>query len=218
MMTSASEVWKDIPGFTGFYKSSNFGNIKSLDRQFIGRNGRKQSIKRSIKAQWVDRDGYLITRLSFKGSTKLYKVHRLILMSFKPHLCQEILQVNHKDGRKKHNYIHNLEWCSPGYNNKHAVDTGLRKIRYGSDSHLSRYTDSDVQAIIKLLQGDNNYKHIEEKVGMSRSQISNINLGKRWRELSERFVKSYPISKIKHVNQYGGKPREEIKLQKTPKL
>lgn len=31
------EVWKDIPGYEGFYQMSDLGNIRSLDRLVSGK-------------------------------------------------------------------------------------------------------------------------------------------------------------------------------------
>lgn len=36
------EIWKDIKGYEGLYQISSFGNVKSLDRYIINKNGDKQ--------------------------------------------------------------------------------------------------------------------------------------------------------------------------------
>jgi len=43
-----SEVWKDIKGYEGLYQVSNQGLVKSLERIFIDKIGRRQHIKERI--------------------------------------------------------------------------------------------------------------------------------------------------------------------------
>ena len=32
------EEWRDIEGYDGMYQVSNYGRVRSLDRQYVGRN------------------------------------------------------------------------------------------------------------------------------------------------------------------------------------
>lgn len=34
------EIWKDIKGFEGLYQVSNLGNVKSLNRDIMDKNGK----------------------------------------------------------------------------------------------------------------------------------------------------------------------------------
>lgn len=38
------EVWKDIRGYENLYQVSNFGNVRSLDRNIMRKNGEKLTI------------------------------------------------------------------------------------------------------------------------------------------------------------------------------
>ena len=53
-------------------------------------------------------------------------------------------QINHINGKKDVNVVTNLEWCTNSENQKHAIVTGLRKLRYGKDNACS----------VKVLQYD----------------------------------------------------------------
>lgn len=49
-MEIKKEIWKDIPGFEGSYKASNFGTIKSLPRiTYREQNGRRIPIRKEGK-------------------------------------------------------------------------------------------------------------------------------------------------------------------------
>ena len=30
-----NEIWKDVPGYDGYYQVSNYGHVKSLSRQIV---------------------------------------------------------------------------------------------------------------------------------------------------------------------------------------
>lgn len=48
------EVWKDIKGYEKLYQVSNLGRVKSLSKQIIRRNGRKQTFKeKNIKTGYI---------------------------------------------------------------------------------------------------------------------------------------------------------------------
>lgn len=66
------------------------------------------------------RKGYCLVKLSNKGKSKEYKVHRLVAIAFidnpNHYDC-----INHKDEIKTNNYVDNLEWCDHQYNNTYGT-------------------------------------------------------------------------------------------------
>lgn len=76
------EIWKDIKGYEGFYQVSNCGNVRSVDREIIQKNGRKRFFKGELKSFAKDKDGYLIVCLNKQGKQNNFKVHRLVGEAF----------------------------------------------------------------------------------------------------------------------------------------
>lgn len=120
------EIWRDIKGYEGHYKVSNFGNIRVEARVFTDSIGRTHNVKQKPIKKGIDTCGYEQVILSKNGSRKSYKVHRLVILAFlgadSTRTC-----VNHKNGVKTDNNITNLEWCTHGENNRHAYRNKLRK-------------------------------------------------------------------------------------------
>lgn len=109
--TEAVEEWRDIPGYVGLYKVSNFGNVKTIKRQ-----GTDDRILKLTKA----RNGYLNIALCKDGTYKRFGVHRLVAMAFLDN-PGALPCVNHKDENKENNVLSNLEWCSHQYNNNYGT-------------------------------------------------------------------------------------------------
>jgi len=105
------EVWKDIPGYEGFYQASNFGRIRSVEHYDKLNRLRKATIRKQQK----DNGGYLFVIFSKNGEKKQINTHRIIAMTFilNPN---NLPQVNHKDENKTNNCVENLEWCNSKYN------------------------------------------------------------------------------------------------------
>ena len=60
----ASEVWKDVPGFEGYYQASNMGRVKSLVRK-----GRKSEV---ILKGSPNNIGYMLVQLRNEEVKDLY--------------------------------------------------------------------------------------------------------------------------------------------------
>lgn len=87
---------------------------------------------------------------------KIYMLHRLIAEVW----CDNpngYKIVNHKDGNKGNNTPSNLEWCTSSQNNKHAFDTGLKKVgirqKYLAFKNSKTYDDDQINAW-QILQAD----------------------------------------------------------------
>lgn len=108
------EVWRDIPGYEGYYQASNLGNIKSLPKKY-------KPLGRILKPQ--QRNNYLIVSLSRDGKSKSQSVHRIIMKTFKG---ESNLTVNHIDGNKHNNKLENLEYCTPRDNSRHVFISKIK--------------------------------------------------------------------------------------------
>ena len=105
------EQWKIIKDFPN-YQVSSCGRIKN-----------KKGI---IMKPDNSNDGYLNIKLFNNGKRKGFRVHRLVAQTFIPN-PNNYPHINHRNGIKTDNKICNLEWCTPLENNRHALQTGLRK-------------------------------------------------------------------------------------------
>jgi hypothetical protein len=61
-----TEIWKDIPGYEGWYQVSNMGNIKSLSREVLRNGEYPMKIKEKILKFWEDKNNQK-TLLSLLG-------------------------------------------------------------------------------------------------------------------------------------------------------
>ena len=118
------EIWRDVPGYEGYYQASNLGRIKSLERIVKHNCGGPKKLKERVLKGYVNRYGYVIISLCKKGRSKSHSVHRLIISAF---IGESNLQVNHIDGVKTNNNIENLEYVTLQENISHAVKIGLIK-------------------------------------------------------------------------------------------
>lgn len=72
-----------------------------------------------------------------RGSTSTYKLHRLLMMAFKPSPEMRRLEVDHIDGNKENNCLDNLEWVTTEENGRRARENGLHRRTLTDDQiHL----------------------------------------------------------------------------------
>lgn len=108
-------IWKDIPGYEGFYQVSDCGQVKSCER-FIKGPRVDQRLKERILKPGLDTSGYHHVALCKDGKRKAYKVHRLVALAFLD--GDNTLTVNHIDECKTNNHVSNLEYLTQADNNR----------------------------------------------------------------------------------------------------
>lgn len=106
---------KDIKNYEGLYAITSCGKVWSYRNQ------------RFLKPETTER-GYLRVALCRDGTTKHYKIHRLVAEAYIPN-PEGKPQVNHIDEVKTNNYVNNLEWATAKENNNH----GTRSERSGKN-------------------------------------------------------------------------------------
>lgn len=115
------EEWRAVKGFEGAYEISNLGNLRSIDRNSLGKRYFGKLISNA-----QDRGGYLVNILSYEGKRQTVRRHRLVAEAFIPN-AERKPEVNHIDGDKTNNQVSNLEWATHRENTDHAWITGLTK-------------------------------------------------------------------------------------------
>ena len=107
------ETWKDVKGFEGLYRVSNFGRVLSLNYRNCGYSKLLTPKCNNSKRLWVE--------LSKNNVKKQFLIHRLVAIAFIPN-PNEYPQINHIDENPQNNRVDNLEWCTQEYNIKYYLE------------------------------------------------------------------------------------------------
>lgn len=177
------ELWKPILGYENEYHISNFGNVKSLQRVFTRKDGKKLTIKEKILTPSMDKKGYpRITLCNINKKQITPKVHRLVAEHFIEN-PNNYTQVNHIDGNKQNNNITNLEWCTVLQNNVHAKENNLLNALKGEQHKMSKLNEKDIIIIRDLRKSGILLKDICKLFNVNERTISSICLNKSWKHL-----------------------------------
>lgn len=182
MNTPELEVWKDIPGYEGFYRISNHGRVLALAKMIPSGKGysfKKQYPEKFLKPSFHQAgSGYYEVHLLKRAR---FYIHRLVAQAFIPN-PNNYPYINHKDGNGLNNRVDNLEWCTAAMNTRHAIrelgkvwgkNTQKKTINVSTgityESVLSAYNSSDKtvkyshfsQMVGGYLKNTTNFKTIE---------------------------------------------------------
>lgn len=108
-----SEVWKDVVGWEGLYKVSNFGNVLSIRRN-------------KLLTPYIDHNGYIKVVLSLNGQSHK-AVHRLMAEAFIPNPDNKPY-IDHINTIRGDNRLENLRWVTSKENNNNPISIENSKL------------------------------------------------------------------------------------------
>lgn len=112
-----------MPSLEGFYQASDQGRIRSVDRQFVNRAGVTVSFRGKIRAQKLNRHGYMSVNIACAGVTTTPRVHQLVAAAFLGEKPLGLV-VCHNDGVATNNSVGNLRYDTQSRNIKDKARHG----------------------------------------------------------------------------------------------
>lgn len=173
------ETWASVPSFVGYYDISNFGRVKSLERQVVAINHHSlRTIGEKIIKHWVNVENkYPYVSLSKDGVKHNETIHTLIARCFIPNPLN-LPEVNHKNGNRSDFSIPNLEWNTTSENAIHKFKVLGYQYPQGDDNKLSK--------VIIMIHPDGTEEKIKGITEVARrlgskysASVSNVLRGKR---------------------------------------
>jgi hypothetical protein len=156
------EEWRDVVGFEGLYKVSNFGRIQTVKTGKIKEQTISKSDNRPYLSLWKN------------NKIKVCRPHKLVMEAFVS-LRPEGLECCHNDGNPQNNHWSNLRWDTPKNNHADKVKHGT--TNRGEQCGTAKLTLEQVRAI---RQDTRLQRIIAAEYGVKDNTISRIKSFKRW--------------------------------------
>lgn len=130
----SKEIWKDVLGYEGYYKASNLGRIKSLDRFAKNKLGIRNHFRKG-RILSLGGDRYSVVTLIVDGAVKYMSAHRVIFEAFNG---KTYLQIDHINNDIRDNRLCNLQALSSHDNNIKAKGRKFKTSKYPGVSIYTR--------------------------------------------------------------------------------
>ena len=173
------ENWKDIKGYEGFYQISDYGNVRSLERDVYCQDGTfHHHVEEKILVSCVNGRGYANVNLYKNGKRKNILIHRLVALAFIPNPENKPM-INHKDENPLNNCVDNLEWCTASYNNIYG--TRIERQRQTLKDSCKSGKIKQVKKVFceELNKTFVHAKSAQEELGINGNSIRQVCRGKR---------------------------------------
>ena len=138
------EVFKDVPDYEGSYQVSDFGRVKSLERDvFIKRYSIFRTIKEIILKPPLGGNGYYTVALYKDSKQKTFRISTLVAMAFLDHKPDgHKVIVDHKDNIRTNDHKSNLQLITNRKNTSKDRFRGNYTSKYvgvGWDKHANKW-------------------------------------------------------------------------------
>ena len=173
-----TEIWKDVPGYEGYYQVSDQGNVRSVDRVVTYKAGFDRLHSSRLLRGDLAR-GYVLVALYKDGARKVAGVHRLVLWAF---VCPpgKGLEARHLNGNRQDNRLCNLAWGTKTQNMADKRSHGTSPE--GSRNPRARLNEMQVRLLRRAPRGTVNT--LCREWGIARSTAAYARAGDTWGSIS----------------------------------
>jgi HNH endonuclease/NUMOD4 motif-containing protein len=183
---SATEEWRDIPGYEARYQVSNLGRVRSfvpMGGPKLG--GRPLKTEAHLLSLIPHKNGYLQVALQRARRGRLLLVHVLVMSAFVSERPLGFV-VNHKNGIKTDNRLANLEWVTVAENARHYRDVlGRHGQQRGTQFKSAKLDDDKVREVRRLRSAGVSRRLIAEQFGVGETTIRMVDEGKTWTHVKD---------------------------------
>ena len=115
MTDMTHEHWVSVPDYAGIYEVSNFGQVRSLDRDIVSSKGQRYTLPGKLLKPQLDSHGYYRVSFSKNSNVSFRYIHQLVLTVFdRPKHTGD--EGRHLDGNPLNNRRDNLAWGTKAEN------------------------------------------------------------------------------------------------------
>jgi len=147
------EIWKDMVGYVGYYKISNKGRVKSLNRKIIRNNSTEYITVDKILSPQKDIKGHMTFLVAKNNKSITKRVHREVAKLFVPNTLN-LPDVKHINGNKNDNRPKNLKWFDS------------REVIVGKQKEIEKEQRKKNKAEYKILMLDTIKKFASQRGGL----------------------------------------------------
>lgn len=173
---------KKISGFNGYYEIDEQGNVFSIDRIILAKDGAFYNKKgRKLLPNINKQNGYPQVSLWINNKRTSFYVHRLVAEAYLPN-PENKPEINHKNSNRLDPSISNLEWCTSSENSFHAYKDG-----YATQKYRRNLEEKDYLCIFNRFMLHESFTSIMKDFNISpgRLSITIRTLASKWGKLTE---------------------------------
>jgi len=173
------EIWRDVVGYEGLYKVSNYGRVKSLPRFRKNKGGVLSKLAGGLMKPSPGKRGYMTVNLRKDNKKKLVYVHSLVLEAFVGPRPIGYQACHFPDPNPSNNNQNNLRWDTPKNN---YADRYIHRTDPTGSRNPKAVLDKEKACQIRCLYKTGKYsqQQLADRYGVHQTTIGGIVLNKRW--------------------------------------
>ena len=183
-MSKEIEEWRDIKGYEGLYQVSDWGRVKALKRNAVGKGRNQYDDEHILKLHNSTHYGKeRVQATLYKNGVKKYPiVARLVYEAFVGDIPED-MQVNHIDETPSNDFVENLNLMTPKQNSNWGTRNQRLSETFKRNGKLSKPVDQINMVTGEIIATYPSAKEAARQLGFAQANISRCcNGGFNWKD------------------------------------